>query len=289
MLVPLGVLALGAVFAGMAFFHLFHRRRRARILARVAVRGQGRGRRTADVGRAGAADRHHHRLPDRLLLLHPASRPAARSSRRGGACSTCSSTTNGISTSCMTSCSCARPSGIGRFLWKKGDGMVIDGLGPDGIAARVLDAARGAVRLQIRLCLSLCPGDAAGRGGAGHLVHGDGRCAMSLAAAFAWSPSCRCWARRPSWLLPTRRCGALDRAGHHHRHVRAVAGGVGAFRPRQSRLPAGREAELAGRRHLLSHGRGRHFHAVRGADRRPDALLHRRQLGKRSRPASPNT
>ena len=37
---------------------------------------------------------------------------------------------------------------IGRFLWKKGDGMVIDGLGPDGISARVLDATRGAVKLQ---------------------------------------------------------------------------------------------------------------------------------------------
>ena len=37
---------------------------------------------------------------------------------------------------------------IGRFLWKKGDGMVIDRLGPDGISARVLDATRGAVRLQ---------------------------------------------------------------------------------------------------------------------------------------------
>jgi NADH-quinone oxidoreductase subunit L len=37
---------------------------------------------------------------------------------------------------------------LGRFLWKKGDGAVIDGLGPDGIAARVADAARGAVRLQ---------------------------------------------------------------------------------------------------------------------------------------------
>jgi len=37
---------------------------------------------------------------------------------------------------------------LGRFLWKRGDGMVIDGLGPDGIAARVVDASRGAVRLQ---------------------------------------------------------------------------------------------------------------------------------------------
>ena len=37
---------------------------------------------------------------------------------------------------------------LGCFLWKRGDGTVIDGLGPDGIAARVLDASRGAVRLQ---------------------------------------------------------------------------------------------------------------------------------------------
>jgi NADH-quinone oxidoreductase subunit L len=37
---------------------------------------------------------------------------------------------------------------LGRFLWKRGDGTMIDGLGPDGIAARVLDATRGAVRLQ---------------------------------------------------------------------------------------------------------------------------------------------
>jgi NADH-quinone oxidoreductase subunit L len=37
---------------------------------------------------------------------------------------------------------------IGRLLWKQGDGTVIDGLGPDGIAARVLDASRGAMRLQ---------------------------------------------------------------------------------------------------------------------------------------------
>ncbi len=37
---------------------------------------------------------------------------------------------------------------LGRFLWKRGDGTVIDGFGPDGIAARVLDATRGAVRLQ---------------------------------------------------------------------------------------------------------------------------------------------
>src|SRR5208337_4579013 len=37
---------------------------------------------------------------------------------------------------------------IGRLFWKGGDGAIIDGLGPDGIAARVLDVTRGAVKLQ---------------------------------------------------------------------------------------------------------------------------------------------
>ncbi len=37
---------------------------------------------------------------------------------------------------------------IGRFLWKKGDGWVIDGFGPDGISARVIDVTNRIVRLQ---------------------------------------------------------------------------------------------------------------------------------------------
>jgi NADH-quinone oxidoreductase subunit L len=37
---------------------------------------------------------------------------------------------------------------LGRVLWKQGDGWLIDGFGPDGISARVLDVTRGAVRLQ---------------------------------------------------------------------------------------------------------------------------------------------
>jgi NADH-quinone oxidoreductase subunit L len=37
---------------------------------------------------------------------------------------------------------------IGRFLWKVGDGKIIDGLGPDGVSARVLDITRNAVKLQ---------------------------------------------------------------------------------------------------------------------------------------------
>jgi NADH-quinone oxidoreductase subunit L len=37
---------------------------------------------------------------------------------------------------------------VGRLLWKGGDGLIIDGLGPDGVAARVVDGAKLAVRLQ---------------------------------------------------------------------------------------------------------------------------------------------
>jgi NADH-quinone oxidoreductase subunit L len=37
---------------------------------------------------------------------------------------------------------------VGRFFWKIGDGWLIDGFGPDGISARVLDVTRGVVRLQ---------------------------------------------------------------------------------------------------------------------------------------------
>ncbi len=37
---------------------------------------------------------------------------------------------------------------IGRLFWKGGDGAVIDGLGPDGVSARVVDVTRGVVRLQ---------------------------------------------------------------------------------------------------------------------------------------------
>ena len=37
---------------------------------------------------------------------------------------------------------------VGRFLWKTGDGTIIDGLGPDGVSARVLDVTNRVVKLQ---------------------------------------------------------------------------------------------------------------------------------------------
>jgi len=37
---------------------------------------------------------------------------------------------------------------LGRFLWKTGDGAIIEGLGPDGVAARVIDITNRVVKLQ---------------------------------------------------------------------------------------------------------------------------------------------
>jgi NADH-quinone oxidoreductase subunit L len=37
---------------------------------------------------------------------------------------------------------------LGRFLWRTGDGTIIDGIGPDGVAARVIDITNRVIRLQ---------------------------------------------------------------------------------------------------------------------------------------------
>jgi len=37
---------------------------------------------------------------------------------------------------------------LGHFLWKKGDGWLIDGFGPDGVSARVVDVTNRVVKLQ---------------------------------------------------------------------------------------------------------------------------------------------
>ena len=37
---------------------------------------------------------------------------------------------------------------LGRFLWKKGDGWLIDGFGPDGVSRWVLMVTRDVMRLQ---------------------------------------------------------------------------------------------------------------------------------------------
>ena len=60
---------------------------------------------------------------------------------------------------------------LGRFLWKHGDGWLIDGFGPDGVSARVLDVTREDVRRPVGISLSLRLFHADRRRRARHLVH----------------------------------------------------------------------------------------------------------------------
>ena len=147
MLVPLGILALGALFAGAAFNHYFMGEG-AHEFWRVSLVVAGHG---------------EHELPMWVefgpltvtiigflvayyfYILHPAM-AAAIQARQG---MLYLFLYNKWYFDELYDFLFVRPAlRLGRFLWKKGDGAVIDGLGPDGIAARVLDATRGAVRLQ---------------------------------------------------------------------------------------------------------------------------------------------
>ena len=58
---------------------------------------------------------------------------------------------------------------LGTFLWKKGDGATIDGLGPDGVSARVVDFSGVVVRLQT-----------------GYLYHYAFAMLIGLAAVITW-------------------------------------------------------------------------------------------------------
>ncbi|RME63470.1 MAG: NADH-quinone oxidoreductase subunit L, partial [Alphaproteobacteria bacterium] len=58
---------------------------------------------------------------------------------------------------------------VGRVFWKGGDGRVIDGFGPDGIAATVVAAATRARRLQ-----------------SGYLYHYAFAMLIGVAAAVTW-------------------------------------------------------------------------------------------------------
>jgi len=147
MLVPLALLALGAVFAGAAFFHFFigegaHEFWKASIFV-------------------GAGEEGHLPVWVELApltvtiigfliafyyyILHP-DLPKKIADRRG---MLYLFLYNKWYFDELYDFLFVRPAfWVGRFLWKRGDGTVIDGLGPDGIAARVLDASRGAIRLQ---------------------------------------------------------------------------------------------------------------------------------------------
>lgn len=58
---------------------------------------------------------------------------------------------------------------IGRLFWKGGDGWIIDRLGPDGVSARVVDVTRSVMRLQ-----------------SGYLYHYAFAMMLGIAAAITW-------------------------------------------------------------------------------------------------------
>jgi NADH-quinone oxidoreductase subunit L len=147
MLVPLGLLALGAVFAGMAFTHYFlGEGAQAFWNASIFLRSGAEGELPVWVELAplaltiiGFGVAYYY------YILHP-ELPRKLAARKG---MLYLFLYNKWYFDELYDLLFVRPAmRLGRFLWKRGDGTVIDGLGPDGIAARVLDASRGAVRLQ---------------------------------------------------------------------------------------------------------------------------------------------
>ena len=153
---------------------------------------------------------------------------ARRSSR-----STCSCSTSGTSTSSTTGSSCGRRSGSGACCGSAATARIIDGLGPDGIAARVLWTTGRVVRLQT-----------------GYVYHYAFAMLIGVALIVTWlhvlrrsrgddhdrlrhplrsSPSCR-WSARCSSPRSNKEAQgqrALDRALHHARHVRRLAATCG--------------------------------------------------------------
>src|SRR5882757_1854274 len=137
MLVPLGLLAIGAAFAGMAFNHYFmgegaHEFWRASIFVGAGEEGHlpvwvELAPLTVTIIGFGIAFYYY--------ILHP-DLPKKIADRKGRLYLFLY---NKWYFDELYDFLFVRPAfWLGRFLWKRGDGTVIDGLGPDGIAARVL-------------------------------------------------------------------------------------------------------------------------------------------------------
>ena len=151
---------------------------------------------------------------------------------------------------------------IGRFLWKFGDGYIIDGFGPDGVSAWVLDITRNVVKIQTgylyHYAFAMLIGVAGlitwfmfgfGRPVNDNLAHSLGRNLPAVGrravGVFVGVGQRRgCQSQR-----------ALDRAVDHADHLRGVADPGGALRRLAARLPVRRKDVVARQRHYLPHGR----------------------------------
>ena len=156
------------------------------------------------------------RLPGRVAVLHPPPRTCRSSSRASTTRSTASCSTSGTSTRSTTSSSCGRRSGSAALLWKGGDGWLIDGFGPDGVSARVLDVTRNVVRLQTGYLYHYAFAMLIGVAALHHLVHVRGEDALMIELADPLDHHLPAAARRAVHLLRARRrrgSRAATRAG----------------------------------------------------------------------------
>ena len=148
------------------------------------------------LGEAGTLRRDGGGLGLSYVCLHVARRACGARSPQQPARSTACSTTNGISTSSTTSCSCARQGDRLRPLARRRCQGIIDRFGPDGFAA---DHARdgtpgGPAADRLRLPLRLRHADR--RRGPGQLVPLSRRCGDRRWPTGRFSPSppsCRWW------------------------------------------------------------------------------------------------
>ena len=183
--------------------------------------------------------------------------------------------------------SCGLP-GSGAGLWKRGDGAVIDGVGPDGIAAATHRCARRASRLQ-----------------SGYVYHYAFAMLIGVVVLVTWYMSSGARADRDvpnSSAFPDHLPAAVrrhpdppDRAarGGLRGAQRALRGAVdlastfivsrccsGSTSTRHGGVPVVEKARLDPRaEHQLQDGRGRHLHVLRAAVDPADADLHPGQLG----------
>ena len=241
-----------------------------------------------------AADRRRRRRHRaRLRPLHPRSAAARRRSPRSGAASTSSSEQVVLRRAVRLP---VRPAGLrasATACGRSGDGAIIDGLGPDGIAAAHADVAPRRQPAADRLRLSLCLRHADRRRRLVVLVllrsavaassgHADDDLDWPILSLVTFLPLVGA-----AFILLVR--GEPDVVARNARTVAlwtslitfaAVAAAVGRLRHHDRRLPVRREARVdAAVRHHLPHGRRRHLGAVRAALDPADAALHPGELG----------
>ena len=233
------------------------------------------------------------RIAGRLAVLYPPPGHAGRLAREQSAALPLPAQYLVLRPESTISSLCARRCGSAGCCGRAATGWLIDGFGPDGVSARVLDVTRNVVRLQT-----------------GYLYHYAFAMLIGVAAFITWFMFAG-GALMASWpilsvvtFLPiagravhhaaARRRGrraqcALGRAVDDADHLRDLAHSGLALRYRLGRLPVRRAAALARRHHHLLHGRRRHLAAVRDPDHGADADLRSWRAGRRSRAACANT